>query len=80
MIDQPHRLVMSGRAIDDALGEIFATLMEITVVAGDDATVLTIRQSHFYPLPPVEVMSGAEQGWSEQRWRFDLLLKLGLGE
>jgi uncharacterized protein YndB with AHSA1/START domain len=79
-IDRPHRLVMSGRAIDDAQGELFATLIEITLVADDDATVLTIRQSYFDPLPPADAMRGAEQGWSEQLEKLDLLLKMGSGD
>jgi uncharacterized protein YndB with AHSA1/START domain len=65
-IERPHRLVMSGRAINDEQGELFATLIEVTLEARDGGTALTVRQSYFEPLPPAQAMDGAEQGWSEQ--------------
>ncbi len=73
-IDRPHRLVMSGRAINDEQGELFATLIEVTFEARDGGTALTVRQSYFDPLPPAEAMAGAEQGWSEQLEKLELLL------
>ena len=79
-IDRPHRLVMSaraimsGRAIDDEQGELFATLIEVSFEACDGATALTVRQSSFEPLPPAGAMAGAEQGWSEQLGKLDRLL------
>lgn len=65
-IDRPRRLVMSGRAINDEQGELFATLIEVTFEAREGGTALTVRQSYFEPMPPAEAMAGAEQGWSEQ--------------
>ena len=73
-IDRPHRLVMSGRAINDELGELFATLIEVTFEARDGGTALTMSQSYFEPMPPAEAMSGAEQGWSEQLDKLQRLL------
>jgi uncharacterized protein YndB with AHSA1/START domain len=73
-IDRPHRLVMSGRAVNDEQGELFATLLDITFESRDGGTSLTIRQSFFEPLPPAEAMSGAEQGWSEQLDKLERLL------
>jgi len=70
-IDRPHRLVMSGRAISDEQGELFATLIEITLVARDQGTALTVQQTYFEPMPPAEAMGGAEQGWSEQLGKLD---------
>ena len=72
-IDRPHRLVMSGRAVNDEQGELFATLIEVTFEAREGGTALTMRQSYFEPMPPPEAMAGAEQGWSEQ---FDKLERL----
>ena len=72
-IERPHRLVMSGRAVNDEQGELFATLIEVTLEARDGSTALTMRQSYFEPMPPPEAMGGAEQGWSEQ---FDKLERL----
>lgn len=65
---------MSGRAINDELGELFATLIEVTFEARDGGTALTMRQSYFEPMPPAEAMSGAEQGWSEQLDKLQRLL------
>ena len=73
-IDRPHRLVMSGRAVNDEQGEIFATLIEVTCEARDGGTALTMRQSYFEPMPPAEAMAGAEQGWSEQLDKLEGLL------
>jgi uncharacterized protein YndB with AHSA1/START domain len=73
-IERPHRLVMSGRAINDEHGELFATLIEMTFEARDGGTALTVRQSYFEPMPPAEAMGGAEQGWSEQLDKLELLL------
>jgi hypothetical protein len=50
----------------DQQGELFATLIEVTFEAHDGGTALTMRQSYFEPMPPDEVVAGAEQGWSEQ--------------
>ena len=72
-IDRPHRLVMSGRALNDEQGELFATLIELSFEACDGGTALTMRQSYYEPLPPAEAIGGAEQGWSEQ---FDKLERL----
>jgi uncharacterized protein YndB with AHSA1/START domain len=74
-IDRPHRLVMSGRAVNDEQGELFATLIEVTFEASDGGTALTMRQSYFEPLPPAEAMAGAEQGWSEQLDKLERLLE-----
>ncbi len=73
-IERPHRLVMSGRAVNDEQGELFATLIEVTIEARDGGTALTIRQSYFEPMPPAEAMGGAEQGWSEQLGKLERLL------
>ena len=73
-IDRPGRLVMSGRAVNDDDGELFATLIEVTLEARDGATALTVRQSYFEPLPPAQAMAGAEQGWTEQLDKLDRLL------
>ena len=73
-IDRPHRLVMSGRAVNDEQGELFATLIEVTFEACDAGTAITMRQSYFEPMPPAEAMAGAEQGWSEQLDKLDRLL------
>ena len=73
-IERPHHLVMSGRAVNDEQGELFATLIDITFAAGDGGTVLTIRQSYFEPLPPGDAMAGAEQGWTEQLEKLEQLL------
>jgi uncharacterized protein YndB with AHSA1/START domain len=73
-IDRPHRLVMSGRAVNDEQGELFATLIEVTFEARDAGTALTVRQSYFEPMPPADAMAGAEQGWSEQLDKLEQLL------
>ena len=73
-IDRPHRLVMSGRAVNDEQGELFATLIELTFEARGGNTVLTMRQSYFDPTPPADAMSGAEQGWHEQLDKLSRLL------
>jgi uncharacterized protein YndB with AHSA1/START domain len=73
-IERPHRLVMSARAVNDEKGELFATLLEVTLEARAGGTALTIRQSYFEPLPPAAAMGGAEQGWSEQLDKLQRLL------
>jgi uncharacterized protein YndB with AHSA1/START domain len=73
-IDRPHRLVMSGRAVHDEQGELFATLIEVTFESRDGGTALTMRQSYFEPMPPDDAMAGAEQGWSEQLDKLERLL------
>jgi uncharacterized protein YndB with AHSA1/START domain len=73
-IDRPHRLVMSGRAVNHEQGEIFATLIEVTFEGRDGGTALTVRQSFFEPLPPADALAGAEQGWSEQLGKLVQLL------
>ncbi len=73
-IDRPHRLVMSGRAINDEQGELFATLIELTFEARDGGTAITMRQSYFEPMPPPEALAGAKQGWSEQLDKLERLL------
>ncbi len=73
-IDRPHRLLMSGRAVNDEQGELFATLIEVTFEARDGGTALTVRQSYFEPMPPVDAMAGAEQGWTEQLDKLERLL------
>lgn len=73
-IDRPRRLVMSGRAVNDEQGELFATLIEVTFEPRDGGTAITVRQSYFAPLPPPEAMGGAEQGWSEQLQKLERLL------
>jgi uncharacterized protein YndB with AHSA1/START domain len=65
-IDRPYKLVMSGRGVHNQLGEIFATLIELTFATCSAGTKLTMRQAYFEPLPPPEALAGAEQGWSEQ--------------
>jgi uncharacterized protein YndB with AHSA1/START domain len=65
-IDRPNRLLMSGRAINDEQGELFATLIEVTLEECEGGTTLTMRQSYFDPMPPAEALGGAEQGWNEQ--------------
>ena len=66
---------MSGRAVNDEQGELFATLIELTFEPHHGGTELTMRQSYFEPLPPPEAMSGAEQGWSEQLDKLQTLLQ-----
>ena len=61
-IDRPRRLVMSGRAVNDEQGELFATLIEVTFEACEGGTALTVRQAYFEPMPPAQAMAGAEQG------------------
>ena len=73
-IDRPHRLVMSGRVINDDQDELFATLIELTFEARDGGTALTVRQSYFEPMPPADALAGAEQGWSEQLDKLEGLL------
>jgi uncharacterized protein YndB with AHSA1/START domain len=73
-IDRPHRLIMSGRAVNDEQGELFATLIEVTFEARDGGTALTVRQSYFEPMPPAGAMAGAQQGWSEQLEKLEHLL------
>ena len=73
-IDRPHRLVMSGRAVSDEQGELFATLIDVTLEQRDGGTSLTMRQSYFEPMPPAEALAGAEQGWNEQLDKLELLL------
>jgi uncharacterized protein YndB with AHSA1/START domain len=73
-IDRPRRLVMSGRAVNDEQGELFATLIEVTLKACDEGTALTMRQSYFEPMPPADAMGGAEQGWCEQLDQLERLL------
>lgn len=73
-IDRPRRLVMSGRAVNEEQGELFATLIEVTFDEHDGGTALTMKQSYFEPMPPPEAMAGAEQGWTEQLDKLDRLL------
>jgi uncharacterized protein YndB with AHSA1/START domain len=73
-IDRPRRLLMSGRAVNDEQGELFATLIEVTLQEQDGGTALTMRQSYFEPLPPAEALGGAEQGWNEQLDKLEQLL------
>jgi uncharacterized protein YndB with AHSA1/START domain len=73
-IDRPHRLLMSGRAVNDEKGELFATLIEVTLEEHDGGTALTMRQSYFEPMPPAEALGGAEQGWNEQLDKLEQLL------
>ena len=73
-IDRPRRLVMSGRAVSDEQGELFATLIELTFEACEEGTALTMRQSYFEPMPPAAAMGGAEQGWTEQLDKLERLL------
>lgn len=73
-IERPRRLVMSGRAVNDEQGEVFATLIEVSLEARGGGTALTVRQSYFEPLPPGAAMAGAEQGWSEQLSKLERFL------
>lgn len=73
-IERPRRLVMSGRAINDDQGELFATLIEVTFEARNSGTALTVRQSYFEPMPPAGALAGAGQGWSEQLDKLERLL------
>jgi uncharacterized protein YndB with AHSA1/START domain len=73
-IDRPHRLVMSGRAANDEQGELFATLIELTLEDRNGSTALTMRQSYFEPMPPPAALGGAEQGWNEQLDKLEQLL------
>ena len=73
-LERPHRLVMTGRAVNDEQGELFATLIEVSLEACDEGTTLTIRQSYFEPMPPAAAFAGAEQGWSEQLDKLERLL------
>lgn len=73
-IDRPHRLVMSGRAVNDVEGELFATRIEVDFEARAGGTALTVRQDYFEPMPPAGAMAGAEQGWSEQLEKLARLL------
>jgi hypothetical protein len=43
---------MTGRAVNDDQGELFATLIEVTLEERDGGTALTIRQLYFEPMPP----------------------------
>lgn len=74
-IDPPRRLVMSARAQNDEEGELFATLLEVTLEPCGAGTKLTVRQSYFEPLPPLKALAGAEQGWSEQLDKLERLLR-----
>ncbi len=76
-IDRPHRLVMSGRAINEEQGELFATLIELTLEDSAEGTLLTMRQSYFEPMPPEAALEGAEQGWAEQLDKLERLLGEG---
>ncbi len=73
-VDRPHRLVMSGRAVNDERGELFATLIALTLESCETGTFLTMRQSYFEPLPPAEAFAGAARGWSEQLDKLEQLL------
>jgi uncharacterized protein YndB with AHSA1/START domain len=73
-IDRPRRLVMSGRAVNEEQGELFATLIELTLETCEQGTALTMRQSYFDPLPPPQAFAGAEQGWTEQLDKLERLL------
>lgn len=70
-ISRPHRLVMSGRAVNDEQGELFATLIDLTFVECQEGTEVTVRQSYFDPLPPASAFAGAEQGWVQQFDKLD---------
>ncbi len=78
-VDPPHRLVMSGRAVNDQEGELFATLIELTLEEVPEGTLLTMRQSYFDPMPPKAALEGAEQGWAEQLDKLERLLGTGGG-
>ena len=73
-IDRPRRLVMSGRAVSEELGELFATLIEVTLAEVEGGTALTMDQSYFEPLPPPDAFAGAEQGWTEQLDKLERLI------
>ena len=73
-IDRPRRLLMSGRAGNDEKGELFATLIEITLEPSGTGTALTMRQWYFEPMPPAEALNGAKQGWTEQLDKLETLL------
>ena len=73
-IDRPRRLVMSGRAVNEEQGELFATLIELTLEAVPEGTLLTMRQTYFDPMPPKAALKGAEQGWAEQLDKLERLL------
>lgn len=73
-VERTHRLVMSGRAVNDEMGELFATLIEVTLEDRGGDTALMVRQSYFEPMPPAEAVSGAERGWSEQLAKLERLL------
>jgi uncharacterized protein YndB with AHSA1/START domain len=73
-IDRPHRLLMSGRAVNEEQGELFATLIEVTLEERDEGTALTMRQSYFEPMPPAEALNGADQGWNEQLDKLEQIL------
>ena len=73
-IDRPHRLVMSGRAVNEQQGELFATLIELTLEEVPEGTLLTMRQTYFDPMPPKAALEGAEQGWTEQLDKLERLL------
>ena len=73
-IDRPHRLLMSGRAVNEEQGELFATLIEVTLEGREEGTVLTMRQSYFEPMPPAEALGGAEEGWNEQLDKLEQIL------
>ncbi len=79
-VDRPRRLVMSGRAVSDERGELFATLIELTFEPCEAGTRLLMRQSYFEPLPPPEAFAGAPQGWSEQLDKLASLLARPLDE
>ena len=78
-VDPPHRLVMSGRAVNDQEGELFATLIELTLEEVPEGTLLTMRQSYFDPMPPKSALEGAGQGWAEQLDKLERLLGTGGG-
>jgi uncharacterized protein YndB with AHSA1/START domain len=73
-IERPSRLLMSGRAVNDEQGELFATLIEVTFEERNGETDVTIRQSYFEPMPPASALGGAEQGWNEQLDKLEHLL------
>lgn len=73
-IDRPRRLLMSGRAMNNEQGELFATLIEVTLEEHDGRTLLIMHQSFFEPMPPPEAFGGAQQGWNEQMDKLALLL------
>ncbi len=73
-ISRPGRLVMSGRALTVDNEELFATLIEVTLLPVEGGCALTMRQSYFAPLPPPEAMGGAHVGWSQQLDKLEVLL------